>query len=644
LSRGDRASFGATVTNGTSTGGDAVITVRSLDAAALQFDGASAKTVRLAAGETAPVRFDGIARSVAPVRVQMTVTLGGQTDAFETTLPVTTPSRLETVAAYGDTTSTTTEKLMLPAGLVPGMGGLTVNLASTALVGLGEGLRYVDEYPYECAEAKASRALALVLTADLGAAFTLPGVKPEAYRANAAQALDSLYGFQCGDGGFAFWPGRCEATSAYLTAYVLDVWHTSRDLKMTIDQGAIARALGYLQTQQRQQPPQVQWWPAWAASQAYAAKVLAEFGRNPTDDLSRLYAVADRMPVFALSYLADALAASNDLGSRYQDVVRRLENATRTEADRAHVEEMDDDSLSWLWNSNVRATAVVLEGLSRRKDDGTLAAPMARWLMASRTNGRWGTTYENATALSAMVSYYRAFEAEIPQMTATVKLGASTVGTAAFAGRTTTSQEFHVPMAELAKTVAAATRDLQVARTGTGRVYYTTRLQYLAPEPADPVDRGFHVDRKFTVFTSAGAPSPAATSFNVGDVIRVTVGVTLAAEGKFLAVDDRLPAGFEPIDESLSTTALDLAREATTFTSGGRDFLAWWRRGGFDHVEKHDDRVLAFATRLSAGRHEFTYLVRATTAGTFTAAGARAEAMYAPEVTGRSAAVVVTIR
>ena len=195
-----------------STGGDAVITVRSLDTAALQFDGASAKTVRLAPGETAPVRFDGTARSVAPVRVQMTVTLGGQTDAFETTLPVTTPSRLETVAAYGDTTSTTTEKLMLPAGLVPGIGGLTVNLASTALVGLGEGLRYVDEYPYECAEAKASRALVLVLTADLGAAFTLPGVKPEAYRANAAQALDSLYGFQCGDGGFAFWPGRCEAS------------------------------------------------------------------------------------------------------------------------------------------------------------------------------------------------------------------------------------------------------------------------------------------------------------------------------------------------------------------------------------------------------------------------------------------------
>jgi uncharacterized protein YfaS (alpha-2-macroglobulin family) len=643
LSRGDRASFGATVTNGSATGGDAVITVRSLDAAALQFDVTTVKTVHLAPGETAPVRFDAVARSVAPVRVQMTVTLGKETDAFETTLPVTVPSRLETVAAYGDTTSSTIEKLMLPAGYVPGVGGLTVALASTALVGLGESVRYIDEYPYECAEAKASRALALVLTADLGGAFTLPGVKPEAYRANAAQALDALYGFQCGNGGFTFWPGQCEATSAYLTAYVLDVWHTSRALQMTIEQGAVDRALDYLQGQQRQQPPEVQWWPAWAASQAYAAKVLTEFGRNASADITRLYGLADRMPIFALSYLADAMAASGDRGARYEDVVRRLTNALRVEADRAHVEEMDDDSLAWLWNSNVRATAVVLEGLSRRKDDSTLAAPLARWLMASRTNGRWGTTYENATALAALVSYYRTFESDVPQMTATVKLGSSAVGSVPFAGRTTNTQEFQVPMSDLAKTIAGATRDLEIARTGTGRVYYTSRLQYLAPEPPDPVDRGFHVDRKFELFVPGGVSSPAATTFGVGDVIRVTVTVNLAAEGKFLAVDDRMPAGFEPIDESLSTTALDLAREATT-TNTGQTFFAWWRRGGFDHVEKHDDRVLAFATRLSAGRHTFSYLVRATTAGTFTAAGARAEAMYAPEVTGRSAAAVITIR
>jgi hypothetical protein len=71
---------------------------------------------------------------------------------------------------------------------------------------------------------------------------------------------------------------------------------------------------------------------------------------------------------------------------------------------------------------------------------------------------------------------------------------------------------------------------------------------------------------------------------------------------------------------------------------------SWWQRGGFDHVEQHDDRVVAAATRLPPGRHEFSYLVRATTAGTFSVAGARLEAMYAPEWMGRSEAVVVTVK
>jgi uncharacterized protein YfaS (alpha-2-macroglobulin family) len=69
-----------------------------------------------------------------------------------------------------------------------------------------------------------------------------------------------------------------------------------------------------------------------------------------------------------------------------------------------------------------------------------------------------------------------------------------------------------------------------------------------------------------------------------------------------------------------------------------------WRRGGFDHVEKYDDRVVLFATRLSQGRHVFSYLVRATTGGTFAAAGTWAEQIYAPEINGRAAPATVVIR
>jgi uncharacterized protein YfaS (alpha-2-macroglobulin family) len=119
--------------------------------------------------------------------------------------------------------------------------------------------------------------------------------------------------------------------------------------------------------------------------------------------------------------------------------------------------------------------------------------------------------------------------------------------------------------------------------------------------------------------------------------------VTLASEGRYLAMTDRLPAGFEAVDATLKTTATDIARTATV-TSSNRNWMAWWREGGFDHVEKHDDRVLAFATRLGPGSHDFSYLVRATSAGVFNAAGAWIEQMYVPDVMGQSAASIVRIR
>jgi uncharacterized protein YfaS (alpha-2-macroglobulin family) len=643
LVAGDRASFGAVVSNNTSQGGDATVTMRSLDGGALQFDGPLTRTVRLAPGESVPVRFDAVARAAGNARLQMTIALGANTDAFELPLPVVVPATLETVAAYGDTTSSATEKISIPAGIVPRAGGLTVSLASTALVGLDGSARYLDEYAYRCGEQVASRALALLLSADLGGAFNLAGARPAEQRDTALALLNDLYSYQCGDGGFTFWPGECRATSAYLTAYILSVYRTASTLKVTLDRNAIDRALNYLQNHLREAPPEVQWRPAWSASQSFAVKVLAEFGRNVSGDISRIYGMAESMPTFALSYLADAMAASNDRGPRYADVVRRITNKLAIDADRAHVEEMDDAGLVWLWNTNVRATAVVLGGIARRGDDQTLVAPLARWLLAVRQHGRWGTTQENAVALEALVAYYRAFEVEVPQMQAQVALAGRSIGKASFAGRTTTAQEFRVAMPDLVQQVsAAATRELVVSREGTGRLFYTARMQYLVPESPDAVDRGMRLERRYEKFNPDGAGEPA-TSFTNGDLVRVTVAVTLPHEGRFLAITDPVAAGFEPIDGTLKTTATDLG-QVSTVQSSGRDWRAWMRRGGFDHVEKHDDRVIAFATRLAAGRHEFSYLVRATTAGSFGVAGVRGEAMYAPEISGRGRAGRVEIR
>ena len=54
-------------------------------------------------------------------------------------------------------------------------------------------------------------------------------------------------------------------------------------------------------------------------------------------------------------------------------------------------------------------------------------------------------------------------------------------------------------------------------------------------------------------------------------------------------------------------------------------------------------RALAFADRLPAGKHLFEYIVRATIPGRFTAGPAQVEAMYEPDINGRTAATHVEV-
>ena len=88
----------------------------------------------------------------------MTVSMNGETDAFEDVLPVRLLTPTETVAAYGEANPTAKETLEVPKDVVPSIGGLHMELSSTAMVGLAEGAEYLVTYPYGCAEQRASEA------------------------------------------------------------------------------------------------------------------------------------------------------------------------------------------------------------------------------------------------------------------------------------------------------------------------------------------------------------------------------------------------------------------------------------------------------------------------------------------------------
>jgi uncharacterized protein YfaS (alpha-2-macroglobulin family) len=601
------------------------------------------------AGASAEVRFTGSALAIGRARVQMSVRLNGESDAYEEIVPVRVLSSPETVAAYGQTQSSASESLKMPGGVVPGFGGLSVEMSSTALVGLGEGARYLVEYPYGCAEQRASRTFAMLLAADLGGVFTMPGIDPVALKPRAQEELNGLRDFQCASGGFAYWSGDCRTVSPYLTSYILHVMRTAERLGFNVDAGVTGRAYDYLQNELNGAPqPDESMWPSYLAWRAFAVKVLVEGGRNQDSEINRMLPRLDRMPVFAMAYLLDAMGTAPARQRDRDELLRRIGNAMLDQAGTTHVEELTDPYLMWFWNSNIRSTAIALKTLVDRGGPADLGRirPMVTWLLQARSSGRWGNTQENAIALEALVAYYRKYESQPPSFTASVLLGRETLVRDTFEGRSTSSVKRNIPLRDLASRLpAGASRQVQFEKKGEGTLFYTARLRYAVNELVQAgLDNGVAISRSNAPYDDGKSGTPA-TSFKAGDLVRVTLRFSLTQERRYVAVTDPLPAGFEPVESWFATTASDLAKaQDDQGEPEDRRWRFWWERGGFDHVERHDDKVLLFGTRLSEGEHEFSYIVRATTAGTFRTAPAHAEQMYEPEVFGRTATTTIEVK
>ena len=102
-----------------------------------------------------------------------------------------------------------------------------------------------------------------------------------------------------------------------------------------------------------------------------------------------------------------------------------------------------------------------------------------------------------------------------------------------------------------------------------------------------------------------------------------------------MALVDPMPAGFEPLNPALAVTGEVEGRRSASDS--------WWWTW-YEHQNLRDDRAEAFSSYLWAGVHEYSYVVRATTPGTFVVPPAKAEEIYAPEVFGRSSSDTIIVQ
>jgi uncharacterized protein YfaS (alpha-2-macroglobulin family) len=351
-------------------------------------------------------------------------------------------------------------------------------------------------------------------------------------------------------------------------------------------------------------------------------------------------------PLFSQALLLHAMAVAKMPAATLQMMARELESRLRVGASEAFADEETGEYDYWL-DSSARTTALVLRALLAVNPKHPLAARLARGLLGRREHGAWRSTQENTWALLALDDYRKKQETSAPDFDAQVFLGDELLGSAAFHGRSAVDAGFPVSAARVAGNPGA----LSFSVTGEGKLFYAAELRYASPKlPSRPDDAGFSVQRlvralqpKELAEAQKTVPRTTQSSASVNDLVMMDVLFESAEPREQIVLDDPLPAGLEPIEFALETSARQQQVSELPTGPNQPEALGTLGYGAFRsvqgmHREMHDDRVLTFLPHVEPGIYHFRYLARATTPGRFVVPPLRTECMYAPEINGRTGA------
>jgi uncharacterized protein YfaS (alpha-2-macroglobulin family) len=617
LTEGDQAQGGVVVHNETGQAG----TVR-VEAAAegVELVGDRSKEVLVPAGGRVPVSFPVRAPREGAAGLYFTARMGTEKDALSVTLPVNAPTPQESEVIAEGMQEQVELVVRPPEGTIAETASVTVSVDPDGLAGVEEGLRELIQYPYGCLEQTTSRVIPLVMVEELAKTLALKELDGPALQRFLRVGIAKIGRHQTPQGGFSLWPGGAPET--YLTAYALWGLHLAQRAGHPVDEWRIKDGVRYLKEalQNEVSTEGVHNELGELGGRAFSLHVLALLASPDPGAAAKLLERKDGLPRFGQAFLARALAAT--LGPKDAAVdalVSELEAQAEVQGDRALVKEPGTDRLRYYMSDDVRTTAIVLQTLAELRPQSPLVPKLARGLLAQRHGGSWATTQDDLYSLLALARYAESRASKSTQVTLT--LGDKVLLAAELVGPVPRIRRVSVPLTE----VLAAKAPLRLKSQG-GPVFYAAQLRFRR-DVAHQTERfeGLTVRHEYLDPKTGEGMS----QFHVGDVVRVRVTFVAPENRHHLAVVDRLPAAFEPVNTRLRT----VSSARPQGDDEDYDYEGGWSNS---YQELYDDRVEYFQEYTWDGVHTLEYLARVSTAGHFGVPALTGEEMYDPKTMART--------
>lgn len=608
-----------------------------------------------------PVQTTAVAETAqAQGSVNFTARAWDKTDGDATvqSVPVNKMRSLETAADYGTTTQNeVSASLSFPANIFPDVGGVSVTLAPSVIGAVEGAFKYMRDYPYLCWEQ--------ILTKGAMAAHyqKLKAYMPEGFTWAGSEnlpqnALDLASSFQAPNGGMSFFRAEDDYADPYLSAYTALAFNWLRDAGYKVPDAVESKLQGYLQNLLRNNVMPTFYDEGMSSTvRAVALAALAADGKATLEDLQRYRPHVAQMSLFGKTQFMAATLHVKGAAAMTKDVMDNiLSYADETGGKYIFNEELDD-SYQRIMASPLRENCAILDTLTAYGETkegaaavGDIPFKLVRTVTQTR-KGRdhWENTQENMFCMKALVDYSKAYESVKPAMTVTAALAGKPMGQTHF-------NDVRNPQVTLSRPLTAqdvgAKETVEITRTGAGRLYYATRVQY-APRAdfSTPENAGMVLHREYSVERD-GKWQLLKTKDEIkrGELVRVDLFLTVPAARNFVVVNDPVPGGLEPVNRALANTSQVDADKGAFVAAGGSWFFKFndWRgydvsRWSFYHKELRHDRAVFYSDYLPPGHYHLSYAAQAIATGVFTAMPPLAEEMYDPDVYGKDVMGELTV-
>ncbi len=585
------------------------------------------ETITLAPGESTTLTFPTTAEttgeavltwSAVPVSLADTPLTDNLaralSDAVETRFPVHFPMPLLRQAKFIRLDQPGVPRNLLDSidpNLLEGTGQIDLEFARSPLADAAGSVDFLLTYPYGCLEQTTSSLIPWLAAADLRSILpAFADIPPTKVQAAIQAGADRLLSMQLPNGSFSYWPGNTESAD-WASPYAGMGLLLAAENGAAVPDSAISSLVNHLAQTLRGISETTS--PHALETHCHSLLVLSLAGA-PQESYHNLLLdrLADLTPS-ARALLATAIAHGADGEETRLAGARALMTSTVPFR-------LKDDS--WMPHSPLAAHQLIA-WIAIDADSDEAARGLDRMLKERNPYGHWHTTWGNGWSLLAMAEY------------------------AKHEGESSKTISINLETAEGTETITLdpgnpfASRNLEI--TPSLALSLTTdetafvRLKVAAKPKIAPLlpvaHNGLTIDRIHEKILPDGS-AEILTDPRVGDLIRVTLRVTLPADGtRYLIVEDLLPSIFETVNTSFSSQT-----SAQTIRTSEND----WR---VSHSELRDDRALFFLDHIpQRGTYTLTYLARCTLDGQAVAPPAKVESMYDPSNVALSASRAFTTR